>query len=76
MRQPADTFGRIMAKLPPVAFMVLPFEPLWMSARAGTIETGHSAPDFVLKSLDGGSLVRLSSFRGQRPVVLVFGSYT
>jgi hypothetical protein len=76
MRQPPDTFGRIMAKMPPIAFMALPFEPLWMSARAGRLEPGQPAPDFALKPLDGGSLVRLSSFRGQRPVVLVFGSYT
>jgi len=76
MRQPPDTFGRIMAKLPPVAFMALPFEPLWMNARAGALEPGQQAPDFALKPLDGGSVVRLSTFRGQRPVVLVFGSYT
>jgi len=76
MRQPPDTFGRIMAKLPPVAFMALPFEPLWMNARAGTLDPGQSAPDFSLKSLDGGAPVHLSSFRGERPVVLVFGSYT
>jgi hypothetical protein len=76
MRQPPDTFGRIMAKLPPIAFMTLPFEPLWMSARAGKIEPRQQAPDFSLKPLDGGASVQLSSFRGERPVVLVFGSYT
>ena len=76
MRQPPDTFGRIMSKLPPLAFMALPFEPLWMNARAGALEPGQQAPDFALKPLDGGSVVRLSTFRGQRPVVLVFGSYT
>jgi len=76
MRQPPDTFGRIMAKMPTVALIVLPFEPLWLSARAGRLEPGQSAPDFALKPLDGGNLVRLSSFRGQKPVVLVFGSYT
>jgi hypothetical protein len=76
MRQPPDTFGRVMAKMPPAAFMVLPFQPLWMNARAGTLEPGQPAPDFALKPLDGGAPVRLSSFHGQRPVVLVFGSYT
>ena len=76
MRQPPDTFGRIMAKMPTITFIALPFEPLWMNARAGKIEPGQSAPDFALKTLDGGSLVKLSSFRGERPVVLVFGSYT
>src|SRR5436190_3490446 len=76
MRQPPDRFGQVMAKLPPIAFMALPFQPLWMNARAGTLEIGQPAPDFALKALDGGATVRLSSFRGKQPVVLVFGSYT
>src|SRR5712691_2113667 len=33
-------------------------------------------PDFCLKRLGTEERVRLSSFRGQRPVALVFGSYT
>ena len=56
--------------------MVLPFESLWMSARAGHLHAGDVAPDFTLKTVDGTAQVTLSSFRGQRPVVLVFGSYT
>jgi hypothetical protein len=76
MRQPPGVFGSIMAKMPPVAFMALPFERLWMSARAGDLQVGQEAPDFSLKSLNGDSSVRLSSFRRQKPVVLVFGSYT
>ncbi len=76
MRQRVDTFGAIMAKLPPVAYIVLPFQPLWMSARAGSLQVGQEAPDFSLKTADRGSVVRLSSFRGQKPVVLIFGSYT
>ena len=47
-----------------------------MSARAGDLPVGQEAPDFSLKSLNGDASVRLSSFRGQKPVVLVFGSYT
>jgi hypothetical protein len=76
MRQPPDTFGAIMAKMPPLAFMVLPFEHLWMNARAGRLQAGDSAPDVVLQELDGSGQVTLSSFRGQKPVVLIFGSYT
>ena len=76
MRQPPGVFGSIMAKMPPLAFMVLPFESLWMSARAGDLQVGQEAADFSLKSLNGDGSVRLSSFRGQKPVVLVFGSYT
>jgi Ca2+-binding EF-hand superfamily protein len=37
---------------------------------------GTLAPDFELLPPDGGDPVRLSSFRGDRPVALVFGSAT
>ncbi len=37
---------------------------------------GDFAPDFELRSPDGQQSVRLSSFRGRRPVVLVFGCLT
>jgi hypothetical protein len=37
---------------------------------------GKTAPDFTLKSADGKRTETLSSFRGDRPVALVFGSYT
>ena len=76
MRQPPDKFGAIMAKVPGIAFAVLPFQTLWMNARAGHLQVGDAAPDFTLKTLDGAAQVSLSSFRGRRPVVLVFGSYT
>jgi len=39
-------------------------------------EVGSEAPDFALKSLETGEEVRLSEFKGDRPVALVFGSYT
>lgn len=37
---------------------------------------GSDAPDFNLPRLGGGQPVILSSFRGRRPVALIFGSYT
>ena len=37
---------------------------------------GEQAPDFDLPCLGSGRRVRLSSFRGTRPVALIFGSYT
>jgi thyroxine 5-deiodinase len=40
----------------------------------GKLPEGTAAPDFTLPSLQDGREVRLSSFRGDRPVVLVFGS--
>jgi len=76
MRQPPDTFGRLVAKLPFPLMMVLPFETMWNSARAGSLRPGDAAPDFRLPTLDHKATVQLSSFRGARPVVLVFGSYT
>lgn len=37
---------------------------------------GDPAPDFELLGVDGEYSVRLSDFRGERPVALVFGSFT
>jgi hypothetical protein len=76
MRQPLDRFSAVMARMPGPAFAVLPFVPLWNSARGGDLRVGDMAPDFELKTADETSRVRLSSSRGQKPVVLVFGSYT
>ncbi|SRR5581483_885383 len=76
MRQPPETFGAVMSKVPMFTLMVLPFEPLWMSARRGTLSVGDAAPDFSLSTLDGKGVVRLSDELRERPVVLIFGSYT
>jgi hypothetical protein len=76
MRQPPETFGRIMARMPGVAYLVLPFETLWTRARAGTLHAGDAAPDFSLMKLDKSDAVRLSALTASQPVVLVFGSYT
>jgi len=42
----------------------------------GGTEVGEMAPTFTLMSLDGKGETNLASFRGKRPVVLFFGSYT
>lgn len=78
MRQPPEHFARVMSKLPqPLAFLVLPFETLWLHARAGDLSIGDRAPDFTLTTLDKTSTIRLSSLTAEgKPVVLVFGSYT
>ncbi len=51
--------------------------------RRGSIErtgsspkAGQEAPPFTLKSVDGKQQTNLASFRGKRPVILFFGSYT
>lgn len=76
MYQPPARFGRIMSHVPDAAFMVLPFKQLWFIARKGSLNVGDEAPDFSLWTLDRKSRVRLSAFQGQKPVVLIFGSYT
>ncbi len=40
------------------------------------LKPGELAPDFTLKRLHSEKTLRLSSFRGVKPVALVFGSYT
>jgi len=37
---------------------------------------GDIAPDFTLYDIDGKDPVTLSDFRGEKPVALVFGSFT
>lgn len=76
MLRPPDRFGAFMSHLPMVAMIVLPFEPLWMSARAGTLQVGDAAPDFSLPVVDGSRKVRLSEELREHPVALIFGSYT
>jgi len=49
-----------------VSFMFL-FQPMMASA----IEVGQKAPDFELRSTEGGKLT-LSSFRGKRNVLIEF----
>ena len=76
MRLPPQTFSRVMMHLGPVPFLLFPFEAMWKNARQGPLHVGDAAPDFTLPLLDHSSRVTLSSFRGTKPVVLVFGSYT
>jgi hypothetical protein len=76
MCQKPDVFSWVMARTPGLVFMVFPFKPMWLSARAGHLKVGDEAPNFSLETVDKKSRVQLSDFRGTKPVVLVFGSYT
>jgi hypothetical protein len=77
MRQPPETFGKVMAKMPgPVPFLLFPFETAWTHARAGNLEAGDPAPDFSLLKVDKSARINLSELNKTQPVVLVFGSYT
>lgn len=78
MMQPPERFGAFMKRMPaPVVWGALPAKRMWLWARSGTLAEGDLAPDFTLRAThDRTRRVTLSSYRGQRPVVLVFGSYT
>jgi hypothetical protein len=77
MLQPPERFGQIMRYVPaPLVWGVLPGPRLWLWARRGALAEGDLAPDFTLSTYDHKGNATLSSHRGQRPVVLVFGSYT
>jgi hypothetical protein len=76
MHQPPEVFGHVMAKMPMPAYFVLPFETLWMRARAGHLSVGDSAPGLMVKKLEDHTPADLASLWTDRPVVLVFGSYT
>jgi hypothetical protein len=77
MLQSPDRFGQIMKHVPmALAWGVMPGRSIWLWARAGSLAVGDRAPDFTLPTHDHSGQVTLSSHRGARPVVLVFGSYT
>jgi len=77
MLQPPERFGQVVKHLPaPLVWGALPAPRMWLWARKGNLTEGSLAPDFTLSAHDHTSRVSLSSHRGQRPVVLVFGSYT
>jgi hypothetical protein len=80
---PPGRFANIIASIPtsqkpggPLFEYVLPLEPIFKSARAGKLRIGDPAPTFNLKLVHGEDRVQLNSFRGVKPVVLIFGSYT
>lgn len=76
MCQRPEVFSGIMSKTSYVVFPIFPFRKMWLSAREGNLKAGDAAPDFSLEAYDRKSRVQLSAFRGKKPVVLVFGSYT
>lgn len=76
MHQPPEVFGHVMAKMPTPAYFLFPFETMWTNARKGTLKIGDHAPDFVVQNLHTKLPVQLASLWENKPVVLVFGSYT
>jgi hypothetical protein len=76
MRQPPEVFGHVMAGMPMPAYFLFPFETMWTDARKGSLKVGDPAPDFTVQTLDTRAPVKLASLWGDKPVVLVFGSFT
>jgi hypothetical protein len=78
MHQTPERFGAFMKRMPAiVVWGGLPAKRMWLWARRGDLAEGDPAPDFNLRTTqDRARRVALSSYRGDRPVVLVFGSYT
>ena len=76
MRQAPEKFTSVVAGLPMPIMMTVPFETLWNVARGGTLSVGSHAPDFHLETYDRKTRVQLSARLRNKPVVLVFGSYT
>jgi hypothetical protein len=76
MRQPPEVFGRVMSRMPMPAYFLFPFETMWTRARRGTLHVGDGAPGLTVQTLDTQQSRPLSELWKDRPVVLVFGSYT
>ena len=76
MRQPPAKFGSVMARMPMPAFFLFPFETMWTHARSGSLQPGDVAPALTLERLGDHQPVPMASLWEERPVALVFGSYT
>jgi len=49
---------------------------MYQRTEQGELQVGDIAPDVRLITLDGNSEVHLSQLLGEKPLVLIFGSYT
>jgi hypothetical protein len=67
VRTPADS---------PLTLEQVMTSPFYGELMTPAVRPGEPALDFELPRLEGGGRVRLSDFAGERPVALVFGSYT
>src|SRR5487761_1539877 len=50
--------------------------PEYRNLMTAKVAEGDLAPDFELPRLDGSGTVRLGALAAERPVALIFGSYT
>jgi len=66
----------MMARMPTPAYFLFPFETMWIHARKGSLSVGDIAPSLQVKTLDAKAPLQLASLWADKPIVLVFGSYT
>jgi thiol-disulfide isomerase/thioredoxin len=66
----------LLSLLTAFATLSLKAGPAQAGRHPETLRQGDVAPDFTLQSPDGRQSVHLADLRGQKPVVLIFGSYT
>jgi hypothetical protein len=59
---------------------IIPFRSKLMKRQVGlnklAPKAGDLAPDFNLSDISGTESITLSDFRGEKPVALIFGSFT
>ena len=61
----------------PITMHYIKKEKAWQKKYdASALKVGELAPDFELTDVSGNNRVCLSDFRDQKPVALVFGSFT
>ena len=59
-----------------ISMIVLIFLGGPLTVNAEALKAGQMAPDFTLQTYERNDRVTLGSFMGEKPVVLIFGSYT
>jgi thiol-disulfide isomerase/thioredoxin len=67
---------RVLATIIAAAWLLDSSQAAQKRRNPETLRAGDLAPEFSLKSPDGEKTVQLSDYRGAKPVVLIFGSYT
>jgi hypothetical protein len=72
----ASALGSLGSAQPPKTKGEVNTPPAKGERKQDTLRQGDDAPDFTLPRLKEKGEVKLSSYRGKKPVVLVFGSYT
>src|SRR5207245_10932594 len=76
MNQPPETFGRVMSRMPGVAYVLLPYETMWTGARARHLKAGNAAPVFALTKLEKSGTGQRPALNTKQLIILVIGSYT